>query len=123
MRAMATSILDGELADTIGDALIDANIPFAITVTRETPGDGPPYDPGDPTYTPYACQGFVDTYATQYADGSLIEAGDVKVVIVAKTLDIEPAPGDTVTARDKTYNVVNVSADPALALYELQARA
>ena len=116
------SILEGELAETIGDALIDADIPFAITVTRSTPGDGPVYDPGPPTYTDYPCQGFIDTYATQWADSSLIEAGDVKVVIVAKTLDIEPMPGDTVTARDKTYHVINVSADPALALYELQAR-
>jgi hypothetical protein len=117
------SILEGELAEIIGDALIDADIPFAITVTRSTPGDGPAYDPGPPTLTDHACQGFVDTYAAQYIDDTIILAGDVKIVIVAKTLDIEPVPGDTVTARDKTYSVINVSADPALALYELQARA
>lgn len=117
------SILDGELAETIGSALIDANIPFDITVTRATPGDGPPYDPGDPTLTDYPCQGFVDTYSDLFRTDALIEAGDVKVVIIANTLAIEPMPTDTVTARGKTYNVITVSADPALALYELQARA
>jgi hypothetical protein len=117
------SILEGELAETIGDALVDAGIPFAITITRTTPGDGPPYDPGPGTSTDYPCQGFLDTYAAQFIDGSRILEGDVKAVIIVKTLDIEPLPGDTLTAHDKTYSVITVSADPAQALYELQARA
>lgn len=117
------SILEGELAETIGDALIDADIPFAITVTRSTPGNGPAYDPGPPTFTDYPCQGFLDIYGAQFIDGSRILEGDVKAVIIAKTLDIQPLPGDTLTAHDKTYSVITVSADPAQALYELQARA
>jgi hypothetical protein len=117
------SILEGELAATIGDALLDAGIPFAITVTRSTPGDGPAYDPGPPVLTDYACQGFIDTYATQPNDGTSIQVGDVKAVIVASTLAIEPKAGDTVTAHGKTRTVIGVSTDPATALYELQARA
>jgi hypothetical protein len=33
-----SSILEGELADTIGDALLDAAIPLDVVITRSTPG-------------------------------------------------------------------------------------
>jgi hypothetical protein len=118
------SILSGELAETIGDALIDADIPFDVVVTRSTPGEGgEPWDPAPAVLTDYPCKGYVDTYSEAYLSGGLVESGDVKVVIIANTLAIEPSVGDSVTARAKTYYVLNVSADPALALYELQARA
>jgi hypothetical protein len=32
-------------------------------------------------------------------------------------------PGDRVTARGKSYSIIDVSSDPALATYTLQARA
>ena len=116
------SILSGELADTIGDALIDADIPFDVVLTRYEPGGGPDYDPLPPIAVDYQCQGFVDTFGESYLATGLIESGDVKVVIIATTLAIEPSVGDSVTARGKSYSVLKVSADPALALYELQAR-
>ena len=33
-----SSILEGEPADTIGDALLDAAIPLDVVITRSTPG-------------------------------------------------------------------------------------
>lgn len=119
------SILDGELADTIADALADADIPIDVTVTREEE-IGPGENPWDPPITGpvnYSCKGFVDTFGEFYAAAGLVEAGDAKIVIVAKTLSIVPAIGNTVTARSKTWMILNVSADPALALYELHGRA
>jgi hypothetical protein len=118
-----SSILEGELADTIGDALLDAAIPLDVVIMRSTPGviiD--PADPPPPTITDHACKGFVDTYTDALRAASLVQADDVKVVIVAKTIDIVPKPLDIVMVRTKTYTVITVSTDPALALYELQAR-
>jgi len=119
------SILEGELAETIGDALLDADILLDVVVTRSTPGGGggDPWDPDPPTLTDHPCKGFVDSYRSLERAGTLIEASDVKVVIVAKTLAIGPSPADTVRVRGKRYSIVNVSADPALALWELHARA
>jgi hypothetical protein len=115
------SILEGELAETIGDALLGADIPLDLVVTRSTSGGGgDPWDPDPPTLTDYPCKGFVDSYTALERAGTLIEASDVKVVIVAKTLAIKPTPADTVKVRGKTYSIVNVSADPAVALWELQ---
>jgi hypothetical protein len=117
-----TGLLDGELAETIGSALLDADLALDMTLTRTTPGAGPSYDPGQPTITSYGCKGFIDTFSDAYLAGGLVEAGDAKLVIIATTLAIEPQPGDGVTVRGKTYRVVAVSADPAQALFELQAR-
>jgi hypothetical protein len=121
------SILDGELADTIADALIDAAIPFAVTITRSGTTGGDPADPGSGTTvtTDYPCQGFVDSYSAFDVANSLVLAGDVKIVVIANSLDMpsQPSPGDIVTARGRSYSIINVSADPALALFEIQGRA
>lgn len=120
------SILEGELAEIIGDALEDADIPYAVTITRITGTNDPgtPWDPSDDTIetTDYECRGYVDTFDDSYRAGGLVQQGDLKVVIVANTLSITPTLADTVTVRGETYNIVNVSSDPALALWEVQAR-
>lgn len=121
-----TSILEGELAQTISDALIDASIPYVVTVTRTVPGEpdpSTPWIPGEPVATDYPCQGFTETYSEFYLAAGLVQANDLKVVVLLPTITITPAIGDTVTVRGKTYNIINASPDPALATIELQARA
>ena len=121
-----TSILDGELAAEVADALSNAAIPIDLTVTRMLPGstDPPfaPWDPGPPTPDPHTCKGWPDVYMADELANSLILSTDVKVFVVATTLDIDPTPADTVTVRGVTYQVISVSADPALAIWTLQAR-
>ncbi|MBX9823520.1 MAG: hypothetical protein K2Y27_00860 [Xanthobacteraceae bacterium] len=117
-----TGLLDGELADGIGNALLDADLALDITLARTTPGGGPSYDPDPSTVTTYPAKGFTDTFSESYLAGGLVEAGDVKIVIIATTLAIEPAPGDRATIKGETYTVVSVSADPARALFDLQGR-
>jgi hypothetical protein len=119
------SILDGSFAEEVADALDAACIPHALTVSRSVIPDSPPYDPFDPpppVLVEYACRGFVDEFTADYRAGGLVESGDVKVVIVATSLEIDPQPGDTVTAKGKTYSAISVSADPAGATWSVQAR-
>jgi len=118
------SILEGELADDIAAALDSAGIPFAVTITRDVPQESPdPADPLPPISTDFACNGFIDDWDASYLASSLVERGDVKIVIIANSIAIVPVAGDRVMVRGKTYSVLNVSADPALATYTLQARA
>lgn len=133
------SILEGELAEQIADALAEASIPLSATVTRSVLDPESP--PWEPTYTTvaYACQGIVDSYSVLERAQSNVEVSDVKVLIVAQSLLnapipppdeepdeptglIEPAPGDGVTIGGKSYTVIAVSTDPARALWELQCR-
>lgn len=115
------SILEGELAAEIADAMADVFIP--ATVTRMLPGGGPPWDPGPPIADPHTCRGIVDDYDVSLRDGTgIIEVTDRKVVILATSLAITPEPGNTVTIRGETGTIVHVGADPALATYECQTR-
>ncbi len=118
------SILEGELAATIADALAEADIPLDVTLIRTSVGSsGDPWSPtGGSTWT-YDAKGFADRYSVQERVGSLIETTDHKVIIVAATLLTEPETGDRITIQGQTLNVMSVMADPARALWELQCRA
>lgn len=123
------SILDGELAEAIADALDEASIPQSITVTRTTVTDDPtPWAPGSGDETieqvPHACKGWRDSYDAAYAaaSGGSVLATDVKVIVLATTLDIEPTTSDTVTVGGSTWAIISVSRDAAGATWELQAR-
>lgn len=118
------SPLEGALRRTIGKAM--SSTFYACTVTRSIPGStDPPYSPwapGPPTLQPHACKGLVDGYSVFERTNTLIVTGDVKVLILASTLAITPTTSDTVTIRGTTYSVIDVSTDPAQALWVLQAR-
>lgn len=120
------SILEGSLADDITAALSDAGVPYAVTVTRSTPGTpdpSTPWQPGPPVLTDYECAGWVDTYLADEIDGTSILSSDVKVIVLLSTLAIMPAIGDAIMARGRTYPViVNVAIDPAGATAALQVR-
>ena len=115
------SILEDELADTLADALTEAGIPYALTVTRTTPPD--PINGGDGTTTAYPCQGWRDEYSLDLIGGSLISQGDVRVFIIRSTLAIQPTATDGLTIDGKQYAIINVSIDPAGTAWDVQARA
>jgi hypothetical protein len=120
----AMSILEGELAATIADALIEADLPLAITLTRTTAGSGgDPWNPPTGTTTTYQCSGFTDSYRDAERVGTLIEATDRKVIVIGATLLTTPEVSDTVNIQGEPLNVMSVLTDPARALWELQCRA
>lgn len=97
-----------------------------VTVTRETVGE---YDPATGTVSSgtegYSCHGAVMNYRHQDIDGTLIQRGDVRVLL-APDAQFEPKPGDKVTLADATVLTV-ISVMPTKpaglsVLYELQAR-
>ena len=115
------SILQGELADILSDAIESAGLPYAVTVTRTTTS-GPDYDPVV-TETPYEGQGWQDQYDQDTIDGTLVQANDVRCFILAHSLAITPTTADTLTLDGMTYAIVRVSVDPAGTALEIQGRA
>jgi len=97
-----------------------------VTIKRTTPGA---YDPATGTVSGgtvgYSCAGAVMNYASRDIDGTLVQRGDVRVLL-APDAAFEPKPGDTVTLADTTVlTVINSRATkPAglAVLYEIQAR-
>lgn len=116
------SPLEGPIRRTIGKALKSTFYAAKITRTTSVPGENPWDPPSETITTDYPCRGFVDSYSDFYLANSLINSGDVKVVILTDSLAITPALSDTVTIRGKTYSIINISPDPALATYTIQAR-
>jgi hypothetical protein len=119
------SILSGELAETIGDALIDADIPFDIVITRTFYTEGPnPWEPGEEVSTAYPCRGWVENYSDDAVSGTLIDARDVRVMVLTTSISIVPTDvTDRVAIGGRTFTIINVKHDASGALYVIQARA
>lgn len=120
------SILEGELAQTIAEALLDADIPFDVVITRTVPGEVDPEQPWiepEPEVLTFTCKGFTETFSADYISAGLVQADDVKVVILAPTLATTPQLSDVVTVRGQAYTIIRIIPDPALATIALQARA
>ncbi|MFZ5693900.1 MAG: head-tail joining protein [Pseudomonadota bacterium] len=117
------SILEGELASVIADALTEADIPVDVVLTRTTAGSGDPWNPSGGTTETFECRGFADAYRANERAGTLIAETDIKVVVIAATLLTEPTTGDVLTIGGKSYNVQSVLTDPAKALWECRCSA
>lgn len=99
----------------------------AATLTKVTPGERLPgaLTAGTrPTSADYACRAFVDPISRDQVDGTLVRDGDARVQIVGDSVAGGQVPqvGDKVTVLSKTYQIVAVEVDPALALYTCQGR-
>lgn len=117
------SILEGELAEEVAEALSAAGAPMAITVRETIPGSGPSYDPGPPTYVNHTCEGWPESYADDEIDGTRIAKSDVRVMVLAVSLDMTPATSDRIIVGGKSHAILNIKRDASGALLEIQARA
>lgn len=117
------SILEGELAEAIADGLAGAGLLSDVVVTRATATGGPSYSP-TLTRTDYPCRGWRDAYTLdeRAADPTILTT-DIKALIVASTLAIEPRADDRITVKGQTFGIMNASIDAASALWIVQGRA
>ena len=99
----------------------------APAVLSREGGDGV-YDPSSGTVVggtqTFECTAAVLNYSAKDVDGSLIEAGDSRVLI-APDIDTVPETGDVVNVAGRTLTVVRVATTaPAgtVVLFEVQAR-
>lgn len=132
------SILESSLAQTIKDAaefvFMDATL---VRSAVSAPTD--PYDPstGTTTHTTYTCKAIHEEYSVGYRGQNLVEQGERRVLILAKSfklagvaVDVTPQGGDKITIRDETFTVVPtgttgitaVRTDPAKALWDCRCR-
>ena len=116
-------LTDGKLAATVANAL--AGIVYPITLRR---AGGDVYDPisgGVVPGTPvdHAARGFLSSFSTLEFQAGLVEAGDIKITVLAAGLAVEPTPStDTVIHDGRTFTIVSVKSDPAKATWTLQVR-
>lgn len=88
------------------------------------------FDPSDPGSAPseareaYTFEGVVESFDDGKVDGTVIQSGDLKVLVIAGSLPdgIIPVPGDYVSISSGERKVVSVKTDPAGATYTCQVR-
>jgi hypothetical protein len=108
------------------DELI-AEFGFAAVLHRETPGSGPPQDPGQPTPTDYPVMVVELDYTTHEIDGARILATDKKYLMAVNDLTITPDPNTDTLVAGKTFTLVDpvkvISPGGVAVLFQLQCRA
>ena len=87
-------LLDGELADIIGDAFADLFL--TCTLTRDGTATGPAYDPTIGAPTTYTCKAIVEDYVAGKVGLDQVDATDVNVLILATSLAVTPQPLDRI---------------------------
>ncbi|MFE1598190.1 hypothetical protein [Methylobacterium sp. ID0610] len=100
------------------------------TYTVDEPGDGgTAWDPAAPTPRDYPCKAQRDEWSAYERQGGNVAATDWKVLVLTKTLDVEPVEGGRITLNGITLTISSaggsapaVSADPGRGAWVLRCR-
>jgi hypothetical protein len=109
--------------------LIKANMKGQLldaTLHKITPGSRTGNLTGgtNPTEVTHACEGFISTQSKKAIGGTLVEDGDILVILIGDTIDngaaaTAPITGDQVTIESNKYHIKGLDRDPAAATYTL----
>ena len=117
--------LDGDLANMVND-IVSPILMLDVTLyraTQNTTGQGWRPSPGN--IVEYACKGFISQYKENEINGDTVRTNDRKIMIMAKSISVQPQQGDKVkvSGDDREYTIVgNVTSDPARATYTMVGR-
>ena len=114
--------ISGLINSNIGPGVNSATLTKTTKGTRTT---GSLTGGTQPTSTDHACRGFVDVLNKNRLEGSIVQDTDSMVAIIGDSIagGVVPTAGDRVTIMGKEYNIVEVTVDPALAVYNCIGRA
>lgn len=119
------SFLDGPLAKAIHKGFAGKLLQGTLTrVSAGTSTDGNG-DPVGPSVSTYGFEGLVDTFSDQFRAQAGIPDGDVKILIIANSISVQPDKDDKVEiARSSDSQKFQIrkllDVDPARATYTCQ---
>lgn len=112
----------GIVNDNLGSQLLDATLIQVVEGTRSAS------DPtaGLPTSNRnIPCKGIIDEYLAREIDGTIVQTGDRKILLLGKSIKsgtVVPATGDKIKIEGVVYRILDIKRDPAAATYVCQAR-
>ena len=115
--------ISGLIKEYVGTGVLDASL---IKFTSGTRTVGQLTGGTNPTFTTYACKGFIDTQAKTDITGTLVADDGVTIVLIGDTINggaTDVDSGDQITIEGRTYIVGVVDRDPASATYTCQSKA
>lgn len=73
----------------------------------------------NPTETSHTCKGFIDSQNRKSIGGTLVEDGDIVVVLIGDSISpaVVPKGQDKITIEGSTYRIKGLDRDPAAATY------
>lgn len=101
---------------------------LSATITRYTEGTRTSSDLSagtNPTASTHTCRGIVEDYEDKLIDGTLVQQGDRKILILEDSIKpaIVPQADDVVTIEGTAYTLIGIpKRDPAAATYVCQGR-
>ena len=99
------TILD-DIPDMVNDAFGDVFYDAVMTV--DVPQDSPdPADPLPPVQVTYPAKAYVEKYSAYMRANSLVEASDRKVIVLTKSLAIEPVKNARITVQGITFTIID----------------
>ncbi|ACL58456.1 hypothetical protein [Methylobacterium nodulans] len=120
-------LLDGGLAGVFGAAFSWMYVDAVYEV--DGPASGPSYDPTPGAPQTFPCKAQRDEWTAYERQGGLVAAKDWKVMVLTKTLDVQPVEGGRITIGGQTLTIASsggsapaVSSDPAGAAWVLRCR-
>jgi hypothetical protein len=119
-RAVVTGILD-DLAEDV-QAALGGELRNATYWRSEIVGDD---GYGNPVYdwVAYTCEGMRSNYDAQYAGQSGIPRTNVRIEILASSLNTTPRTLDRILIEDEWWVITQVETDPATAVWLCQCQA
>jgi hypothetical protein len=127
---MARNLFGLDISSIVNRAITSAGGVTPLSLRRVTPGARSATNPtgGLPERISTASgQGVLESFSDSQVDGTLVERGDRRVLILAASLNpaIVPTPGDEITVDGFTGRIVpdGVQQDPAAATFTCQIRA
>lgn len=122
MAKIAGVDVSGIIAKEVGAVLSDSNFDaILIKVEAGTRTAGNLAGGNNPTDDPKTCKGFIDQKRRDRIGGTLVEDGDVIIVLLGDTIQDAAVPevNDKVTLEGTTYRIRGLDRDPAAATYSL----
>lgn len=114
------SLLD-DIRAAIGGAFSDTSLFFSdATLTHPEQGGG--WNEAPAEADAYPCKAMIDTYSDHMRATADIPGTDVRLMIVGASILVDPLKGDTVTLQGRRWTLIEVSTDPARAMWTCQAR-
>ena len=110
-----------DIASEIYAAMKDQLLPATLIIRTPGTRTGNLTGGTNPTEASYTCEGFIDSQNRRSVNGTLVEDGNIIVVIIGDSLEaaVDPKTEDKVTIEGSTYWIRAIDRDPAKATYTL----
>ena len=118
--------VSGIIKKEIGDNVLQ-DPAHSVILHKITPGTRTGNLTGgtNPTTADKTCKGFIDVQRRDKIGGTLVEAGNVIIILIGDSIQdgAVPTVSDEVTVEGKRYDILNLDRDPAAATYTLLCNA